>query len=378
VGAPFRWLTPVGFAVIGLVVLAAGVGGVGFRTSGRGLEVTAAASAYAVVATIFLLRYRATRPTTIALLLLVAAAATAAVHHGDPNGPVVGLYLVMAFGPLRLDLRSAAAVAVASALGFDAELLADNPGRLVFVLAVDAGAFFFFLMGTLLRREHDHRAGADQLLAELERSRSAERAAAALAERSYLAREMHDILAHTLSGLVLQLNGAVLLARSEGARETATTVERAQGLAKDGLAEAKEVISTLRGDAMPGPEGLGNLLAGHCQAGGSCSLTVSGRSLELAADARLAIYRTAQEALNNVRKYAPGADVEVALTWADDGAVLVVQDSGPTGHVLVPAASSGYGIAGMSERAALLGGLLSAGPVEHGFRVELRVPAVRS
>lgn len=333
-----------------------------------------AAAVYA--ATVFLLRFRAQRPTVIALLLLSAAAATAAVHLGDPHGPVVGLYLVMALGPLLLNLRSAAGIAVASVLGFDAVLLVDNPGRLMFVLAVDAGAFFFFLMATLLRREHDQRARADRLLAELGQSRSAERAAVAMAERSHLAREMHDILAHTLSGLVLQLSGAVLLARSEGATETAATVQRALGVAKNGLADAKEVISTLRGDALPGPESLASLVAGHRQAGGACSLTVSGRPRALAPEAELAIYRTAQEALNNVRKHVPGAHVDVALTWADDGAVLVVQDSGLTCAGPEPSLSSGYGIAGMSERAGLLGGRLSAGPAEGGFRVELRVPTV--
>lgn len=374
-GAPFRWLTPVGFAVIGLVVLAAGVEGAGFGTSGRGLDVTIAASAYALVTAVFLLRSGSTRPTTIALLLLGVAAATAAVHHGDPNGPVVGLYLVMALGPLRLDLRSAAAVALVSVAGFDVQLLADH-GRLVYLLAVDAGALFFSVMGTLLRREHDHRAQADRLLDELEQSRSAERAAVALAERSYLAREMHDILAHTLSGLVLQLGGAVLLARSEGAVETEVTVGRAQELAREGLAEAREVILTLRGEALPGPEGLASLVAGHRQVGGSCSFTVAGRPLALAPEARLAIYRTAQEALNNVRKHVPGAEVGVALTWVDDGAVLVVEDSGPSAGAPAPALENGYGIAGMSERAALLGGRLSAGPSGRGFRVELHVPAV--
>ena len=375
VGAPFRWLTPVGFAVIGMVVLAAGVEGAGFGTSGKGLEVTMAALVYALATAVFLLRSGSTRPTTIALLLLVVAAATAAVHHGDPNGPVVGLYLVLAFGPLRLDLRSAAAVALVSVAGFDAQLLADH-GHLVYLLAVDAGALFFFLMGTLLRREHDHHARADRLLDELERSRSAERAAVALAERAHLAREMHDILAHTLSGLVLQLGGAVLLARSEGAAETEATVARAQALAKDGLSEAREVISTLRGEALPGPEGLASLVAGYRQAGGACSFTVSGRPSPLAPEARLAIYRTAEEALNNVRKHVPGAEVGVALTWADDGAVLVVEDSGPAARLPATVPGGGYGIAGMSERAALLGGRLSAGPSGRGFRVELHVPAV--
>jgi signal transduction histidine kinase len=369
-----RWLTPAGFAVVALVVLANAGGKVGFGTSGRGLILTVGAAVYAAAATVFLLSFRASRPTTIGLLLVIAAAATA-IHHGDPTGPVVGLYLAMAFAPLRLDLRAAAVVAAAGVLAFDVELAVDHSGGAVFMLVVSGGAAFFFFMGTLLRTEYEQRNRADRLVVELEVSRAAERAAAALAERSRLAREMHDVLAHTLSGLVLQLDGATLLARLEGSDELTATVERAQTLARDGLAEARDAISALRGDTLPGPERLGDLIAEHQHAGGSCQLAVTGNPVTLGPDARLAVYRTAQEALTNVRKHAPGAAVDLHLIWSDGGATLVVQDSGGDGHAVLDQTGAGYGLAGMSERAALLGGRLNAGPTDSGFRVELHVPA---
>jgi signal transduction histidine kinase len=306
---------------------------------------------------------------------LVIAVTATAIHHGDPDGPVVGLYLVMAFGPLRLDLRTAAVVSVVAVVGFDVELLIDNSSQIVFMLVVDGGAAFFFFMGTLLRTEHEQRTRADRLIVELEESRAAERAAAALAERSRLAREMHDVLAHTLSGLVLQLDGAKLLARAQRTDELAATVERAQGLARDGLSEARDAISALRGDSLPGPERLPELVAEHERAGGgACDLAVSGDPEALGPDARLAIYRTAQEALSNIRKHAPGAAVDVRLDWCAGVAILVVQDSGGDGHSLLDAAGAGYGLAGMAERAALLGGRLDAGRADGGFRVELHVP----
>jgi signal transduction histidine kinase len=111
----------------------------------------------------------------------------------------------MAFAPLRLEVRQAAAVCSVGVVLFDLQLLLEAPDAGVFLLVVDGGAAFFFLLGVLLRHEGEQRDRVARLLVELEASWDAEKAAAALAERSRLAREMHDVLAHTLSGLVLQL-----------------------------------------------------------------------------------------------------------------------------------------------------------------------------
>lgn len=371
VGAPIRWLTPVGFAVIGLVVLATGLGPVGFGTSGAGLELAVSCAIYSLVGA-FLISTRTSRPLAAALLLLAAAAATAAIHHGDPSGPVVGLYLVMAFAPLRLGMRSAVTIAAVSVVAFDAELLVDHAATIVIMMAIDGGAALFFFMGTLLRREHEQRARADWLLRKLEQSKAAERQAVTLAERARLARDMHDVLAHTLSGLVLHLSGTSLLARGDDHDELVTSVERAQMLARDGLAEARGVVATLRGETVPGPDGLSGLANEHRRLGGMCELTVAGEAVVLGNDARVALYRTAQEALSNVRKHAPEAQVTLGLTYTDEEAVLVVQDSGRGGHPSTP--GNGFGLTGMSERASLAGGRLSAGPANGGFRVELHVP----
>lgn len=372
VGTPVRWLTPVGLVVIALVVLAAGLGQVGFGTSGARLELLVSCAVYAVAGA-FVVSTSTPRPLSAALLLLAAAAATAAIHHGDPSGPIVAIYLVMAFAPLRLGMRPAVAIAVGSVAAFDAELLFGHATPVVFMAAIDGGAMLFFLMGTLLRREHEQRARADQLLRELERSKEAERRAVALAERARMARDMHDVLAHTLSGLALYLSGVSLLARRGDRDELVTSVDRAQTLARDGLAEARDVISTLRGETLPGPEGLSRLASEHRRLGGTCELVVAGRALVLDNEAGVALYRTAQEALSNVRKHAPAARVKLGLTYTDEEAVLVVQDSG-CGENPAPPAVDGYGLTGMSERAALVGGHLTMGPANGGFRVELRVP----
>ena len=337
-------------------------------------------SVYAAAALVFLLWYDAPATGTVALLLIMAAASVV-THHGDPTGTGgIGLYLGMAFAPLRLDLRRAVGVSVIAALAFDVQLAAEANNPFVFAAVVDGGAAFFFLLGVLLREEHEQRMRADRLVVELEESREAERAAAAIAERSRLAREMHDVLAHTLSGLVLQLDGARMLARASGVDgEVGETLDRAHGLARDGLAEARQAVLTLRGDNTPGPEALGALAEQYAATPGAgrCEVTVTGQPVDLPPDARLTMYRTAQEALSNIAKHAHGADVVVHLDWRDDGATLDIRDDGGHGHVVLDRSGSGYGLTGLRERAELLGGRLTTGPCEAGFRVRLDLPRQR-
>jgi signal transduction histidine kinase len=221
----------------------------------------------------------------------------------------------------------------------------------------------------------------ERLLAELEESRKAGLRAAALAERQRLAREMHDVLAHSLSGLVVQLEGTRLLtATAPGDERLPAAIDRAHLLARSGLDEAREAIGMLRGGELPGPGRLAEL-AGEFTAGAGipCQFTEAGTARGLAPPVRLALYRVTQEALTNVRKHARPDRVEVRLQYLPEAVRLTVQDFGParaddgTGPGGGPAA--GYGLTGMRERAGLLGGSLDATATQDGFRVLLRVPA---
>ncbi|HEX6678339.1 MAG TPA: histidine kinase, partial [Actinomycetes bacterium] len=223
---------------------------------------------------------------------------------------------------------------------------------------------------------------AERIVVELRATRRAEAKAAALAERARLAREMHDILAHVLSALSLQLEATALLLEEEGASERALRqVHRAQRLAHDGLDEAQQAIGALRGDRLPGPELLADLVEDFTQATGlTARLTFEGEPRPLAREAGLAVYRTTQEALTNIRKHAKTADdVTVALHWKPDGLSLTVEDHLADGQDATraggSAASGGYGLTGMRERAALLGGELVAGRTAEGFEVRLWLPA---
>lgn len=208
-----------------------------------------------------------------------------------------------------------------------------------------------------------------------EATRRAEAANAMLAERSRIAREIHDILAHSLSAQIVHLEGARMLLARDGDRVRALDrVERAQRLARSGLEETRRALATLRGDAPEPEQALAELAEEfHASTGRACEVEVAGTPRELSPQAGLAVVRTAQEALTNVRRHAPGARARVVLRYGDDAVELDVTDSGGTESVL-EASGGGYGLVGMRERAELIGGTLETGPEEKGFRVSLRVP----
>ncbi|HTW12033.1 MAG TPA: histidine kinase, partial [Solirubrobacteraceae bacterium] len=195
------------------------------------------------------------------------------------------------------------------------------------------------------------------------------------------ARELHDVLAHSLSALALQLESTRLLARDRDADpEVARAIDQAHHLAASGLDDARRAIAAARGDELPGPERI-EALAGafQDQSGLPVNVSVEGEPRELPPDARLAVYRTAQEALTNVRRHAAPERVQVSLAYLPGSTVLVVEDHATAGTPppLNPDATTGggYGLTGMRERAELLGGELLAAATADGFRVELRIPA---
>jgi signal transduction histidine kinase len=153
-------------------------------------------------------------------------------------------------------------------------------------------------------------------------------------------------------------------------------VERAHRLASEGLAEARRAIGALRGDNLPGADGLQKLVEEFGEATGTPSrFEVSGDPTPLGAEAQLALYRTAQEALTNVRKHAQAASaVDVRLRYSEDGAELLVEDAAPAALATNGSVNGGYGLIGMRERAELVGGTLEAGPLPTGFRVRLWLP----
>jgi signal transduction histidine kinase len=302
---------------------------------------------------------------------LVLIGASSIVLTGvQPDGAgSAGVYIVVVISAMRLPLLPAVAI---SGLTLGGEVLVtalvvDDPGGKISGLLFSVIPWFLFIR--LLRQVRAGRDEAEALVEELRASRAAEAEAAAVAERSRLARDMHDVLAHSLSALALQLEGARLLARDRRTDpEVVEAIERAHHLAATGLSEARSAISALRGDELPALDALAERF------GDRVEMTVRGEPRELASEARLALYRTAQEALTNVTRHSAAEHVSLALAYEPDGTRLVVEDDGPaTGGN--GSAGGGYGLTGMRERAELLGGRLRAGPAGDGFRVELWLPA---
>jgi signal transduction histidine kinase len=151
-------------------------------------------------------------------------------------------------------------------------------------------------------------------------------------------------------------------------------VERAHRLAREGLDETRRAVSALRGDRIPGPDQLRELVDEFTRdTSVQATFEMHGESRPLASEARLALYRAAQEALTNVRRPARPRQVRVVLRYSPDAAELEVVDAGSAARP--PRAGGGYGLTGIRERAELLGGHVQAGPTPDGFRVHLWLPA---
>lgn len=228
------------------------------------------------------------------------------------------------------------------------------------------------LAGWVFRQDRLAREQAERLLAEAQLTKAAQARSAVLAERARITREIHDVLAHTLSAQIVHLESArLLLQRGSDPVQVLERVDKAQRMARKGLAETREALSALRGELSPAPELLADLARDF-----GAELAVEGDPRELPADVGLAVYRTAQEALTNARKHAPGAQVRITLRYPPERCELEIRNGRAAADPAVPltATGTGYGLVGMRERAELLGGTLEVGPHEDGFRVLLSVP----
>jgi signal transduction histidine kinase len=216
---------------------------------------------------------------------------------------------------------------------------------------------------------------------QLEQLREEQARLAALDERNRLAREIHDVLAHSLGalGVQIQVTRAVLREHNDVARAVAL-LDQAQRMASDGLTETRRAIQALRGETQALPEALRDLGANHQRRyGGSVALEVTGAPRALSPDAGLALTRTAQEALVNTAKHAPHEPVEVHLDYAAAETCLVVRNrlgdgDGADQGVALVTVNGGYGLAGVRERLLLIDGTLSAGQDGADWVVVARVP----
>jgi signal transduction histidine kinase len=311
-----------------------------------------------------------------AVLATATGVAGATLIWLQPSGPgYIVAFMSMAALGLQLSRRVALMLGGVVLLAAATSEGVTSAQPVSAILNIVLGAGFLLIASAYAAASNDSHNQSLELLRQVEATRAAREEAAALAERGRLARELHDVLAHTLSGLALQLEGARLLAeKTEADAQLTEQIAHAGKLAREGLTGAKRAVSTLRGEALPGPADLRDLVDNACRSGLRASYTVVGEPRQLAGETGLAVYRSVQEALTNAAKYASGATfVAVTLTWAPDTVTVEIADSGGT-SAPVGLPSGGFGLAGLSERAALVGGRLEAGPSSDGWLVRLEMP----
>jgi signal transduction histidine kinase len=376
--AAYLWIRVLAVAVIAFVVITSFQARPAPGGQGEALGVAVGLIVFCGATTAAMWLTQAGPGVQLAVLVIAVVSAAALIGLQGNGAAFLGVFPAVCLAALVLPVRLSALVAGVAAGAVSVAWLADGRSPIAGIVLNDFGILAFFLLSLFARRLRESNRRAELLLAELEQTRAAQAQAATLAERQRLAREMHDVLAHSLSGLVLNLEGARLLAGQSGAdSQVGEAIDRAHRLAKTGLEEARRAIGMLRDDALPGPERLAGLAAEfEAGTGVPCKVAVTGGSKpDLGTDGRLTFYRVTQEALTNIRKHAHADRVEIHLAYEPSGARLTIEDFGSCRDRPAPADGTGYGLTGMRERAELLGGTLTAGPTSGGFLVELQVPA---
>ena len=368
------WLAPI--AVITIIGVGAGVLAEGFPAGAAGagtlaqLLVAAALSAVALSPRV--------RDLRLAVPALIGVGLCGAGLDLETDGPgfIASYVSLMGLG-LRTPRRIAvlAGIPVVAAISAEETYQSANPASTV--LAVVFGCGLLFMTASFAAVSLDGRQHAEALLAQVAATSQARQRAAALAERSRLARDLHDVLAHNLSALAVQLEATRLTAIGAGAgAKIVDQVASARRLACIGMLESRRVFLLLREGETPDADSLPELVSEtSALLGIPVALQAHGTRCPLGPGAGVALYRVVQEALTNVAKHAGrGAEVTVRLAWAPDGVQVSVTDRGGDG-IDSGLPSSGSGLSGMAERVSLIGGRLRAGPEGGGFAVHLWLPA---
>jgi signal transduction histidine kinase len=340
-------------------------------TSGR-----AAASVLFVLVTVPL-AWRRRAPVAV-LFTVIAAAVGAAFAIRPSQGPVTSfIALIMAFYSVAANCTERRALAgggiglaVAAVLIITGEPGTLSPGSLaIFALA--------WLVGWYLRHRRGQFSGLRARAARAEHEREEQARAAVTQERGRIARELHDIVAHSVSVMVIQAQAGQRLIGDAAQARTAFRAIEASG--REALVELRRLLAILRTaddqlavGPQPGLGSLDSLIDQVREAGLPVEVRIEGQQVPLPPGVDLSAYRIIQEALTNTIKHAGPAKAEVVLRYDTSALQLEVTD---TGTVATPGSGTGHGLIGMRERITLLGGELVTGTRdEGGYRVRARLP----
>jgi signal transduction histidine kinase len=293
------------------------------------------------------------------------------------------LYTLAAYRPRRLSLPGLAVCLIGSVVAVAAWV--SNPlgtvQKIGLALVIfSSTALLAWVLGDSMAYRRAYLTSLEDRAARLERERDAQAQVAAAAERARIARELHDVIAHNVSVMVVQADGASYALRSDTER-AATALAAISRTGRQALAEMRRLLGVLRsGDEevglapVPGLDQLRELLGQARDAGMSVSLTVDGTPRSLPEGAELAAYRVVQESLTNTRKHGgPAAAAAVTMQFQPDGLLLRVTDDGL--GAAAAADGTGHGLTGMRERVEMYGGKVEAGPLPGGgYQVTARLP----
>jgi signal transduction histidine kinase len=339
-----------------------------------------------VLATIGILPLAARRIYPVGVLAIVTAATVYAAFAYDggwwPFAAIVAFYSVAAHTSRRLAMLAGGIALGVLALGAAASISwhgLDGSARLAGDLAPLAAAWF---LGDSLRTRRAYLRAVEERAEQLEREREANVRQAAAEEQARIAREVHDVVAHNLSVIVVQATAADAVFERDP--EEARRAVRAIGTTgRQALHELRRVLGVIR-TAEPAPDALSpqpglhrleTLLAQVGAAGLEVELRIEGAPLEVPPAVGLSAYRIVQEALTNSMRHGHARHATVSLRYADNALVIEVVDDGTgTGE---GANGAAHGLVGMRERAAIFGGQVDAGPRDRGgFRVSATLPVV--
>ncbi|WP_030593189.1 sensor histidine kinase [Streptomyces anulatus] len=288
----------------------------------------------------------------------------------------------------RLALVCSLSAAALSQLRWEAEPGGSWP-QVIFVTVIMTVPFVLaWVLGDSLRTRRAYFDQLEERAARLEREREAQSKVAVAAERARIARELHDVVAHNVSVMVVQADGAayVMDAAPDQAKQALETIS---STGRQALAEMRRLLGVLRtGDApesgeyvpQPDVEQIEDLVEQVRQTGLEVDFKVEGTPRPLPSGVELTAYRVVQEALTNTRKHGgPDAGASVRLVYFDDGLGLLIEDDGRgAAHELYEdggADGAGHGMIGMRERVGMVGGTLDAGPRPGGgFRISALLP----
>jgi signal transduction histidine kinase len=294
-------------------------------------------------------------------------------------GIVIAIYSAVAYGS-----RPARLVAVAGGIGgASAGALAwlgrlSTPNLLTGVTMLFAPVLIAWALGTAAQTRRAYLAGLVERAGRLEREREALARVAVADERERIAREIHDIVAHSVSVMVVQSDGAEAALDQQNLEEVRKAIAAIGRTGRDALTELRLLLGVLRGGGgleapQPGTGQLEDLISSVPL---PVRLRVDGPPRELSQGLALAAFRIVQEALTNtVRHAGPGASADVRLNYQPGALEVEVTDDGAATTALVPPPAAGHGLIGMRERAAMFGGTLTAGPQPAGgYCVRAQLP----